>query len=144
MFIVSGVRRGTATMRWNEIGWNVARCLFGLCLIGLTLSVVIQFDGNHPPEAVEAAADLTGALNRSGFMNPLLIISLLTGGAALMVDRSSPIGLLLVAPAITVIALFHYFLTGSYVWGSIWPIWWAALAWHYRHVFARLWQPSGD
>lgn len=79
MFIVSGVRRGTATMRWNEIGWNVARCLFGLCLIGLTLSVVIQFDGNHPPEAVEAAADLTGALNRSGFMNPLLIISLLTG-----------------------------------------------------------------
>lgn len=61
-----------------------------------------------------------------------------------MVDRSSPIGLLLVAPAITVIALFHYFLTGSYVWGSIWPIWWAALAWHYRHVFARLWQPSGD
>lgn len=126
-------------MRWKQIGSNLARILFGLCLIGLTLTVLIQFGGDHPPEEVEAARDFTGALNRSGFMNPLLIVSLLTGGVALLFDRSAPIGLILVAPAITVIGLFHFVLTSNYVWGSIWPIWWAALAWHYRAAFARLW-----
>lgn len=129
-------------MRWKWIGSNLARVLLGLSLIGLTLIVVIQFGGNHPPEEVEAAGDFTGALNRSGFMNPLLILSLLAGGVAILFDRSAPIGLLLVAPAITVIGLFHFVLTSSYIWGSIWPIWWGVVAWHYRFVFARLWAPA--
>ena len=57
-------------MRWKWIGSNLTCVLFGLSLIGLTLIVVIQFGGNHPSEQVEAAGDFTGALNRSGFMNP--------------------------------------------------------------------------
>lgn len=132
--------RGTV-MRWSDWAWAVARCLYGLVFIGLTAVVIIQFGGNHPPEVNPAAGDFTGALNRTGFMNPLLTGTLLLGGMALLFDRTAPIGLLLVAPSVVVIALFHWLLTHTPVWGSIWPIWWAVLAWRYRSVFARLLQP---
>ena len=62
---------------------------------------------------------------------------------ALLFDRWAPLGLIILATPIALIAAFHFFLTGNYVWGAIWPSWWAALAWHYCAVFARLWERPG-
>ncbi|WCT75343.1 hypothetical protein PQ455_09035 [Sphingomonas naphthae] len=127
-------------MRYGALGWTVARILFGLFFIYAPILILIEFGGQHPPETVPAAARFTIALNDTGFMNPSLIAVLLIGGVAMLFDRSAPIGLILLGPPIFVIALFHWFLTHQYVWGSIWPLWAAALAWHYRPVFARLWE----
>jgi len=126
-------------MHYQRLGWRIARILFGLFFLYAPIMIMIQFGGQHPPESVAAASRLTQALNDSGFMNPLLIAVLLVGGAAMLFDRSAPIGLVLLAPPIAIIACFHWFLTGNYLWGSIWPLWFALLAWHYRSVFARLW-----
>jgi hypothetical protein len=118
----------------------MARVLFGLFFLYAPVMIILKFGGRHPPETVAAAAHFTQALNETGFMNPALIAVLLIGGAAMLFDRSAPIGLLLLAPPIFVIACFHAFLTHNYVWGALWPMWWAALAWRYRAVFARLWE----
>jgi hypothetical protein len=125
-------------MNWANIFWAALRILFGAFFIYAPVMIIVQFGGNHPPEAVPEAAALTGALNASGFMNPLLMIVCLVGGAAMLSDRLAPVGLILLAPPIAVIASFHWFLTGNYVWGSIWPVWLAILAWRYRSVFLRL------
>ncbi|HWK34988.1 hypothetical protein [Sphingomonas sp.] len=130
-------------MRLQRLAWGSARVLFGLFFLYAPIMIMIEFGGNHPPETVAAAAHFTEALTATRFMNPALIAVLLAGGAAMLLDRSAPVGLLLLAPPIFVIAGFHWFLTGSYLWGSIWPLWWAVLAWHYRHVFARLWERRG-
>ncbi|CAN5417779.1 hypothetical protein BH09PSE4_BH09PSE4_19470 [soil metagenome] len=127
-------------MRYIQIGWAVARVLFGLFFIYAPIMILIEFGGQHPPESVAAAARFTEALNASGFMDPALIAVLLIGGVLMLLDRTAPVGLILLAPPIFVIGCFHWFLTHNYVWGSIWPIWCALLAWHYRHVFARLWE----
>ncbi|RYY27856.1 MAG: hypothetical protein EOP62_05160 [Sphingomonadales bacterium] len=127
-------------MHYRKLAWSVARVLFGLFFIYAPIMILIEFGGQHPPETIPAAARFTDALNASGFMNPALIAALLAGGLAMLFDRSAPIGLLILASPIFVIGAFHWFLTHNYVWGSIWPIWFAALAWHYRHVFARLWE----
>lgn len=120
--------------------WGIARILFGLFFLYAPILILIEFGGQQPPEPMPAAAHFTRALDDSGFMNPALIAVLLIGGVAMMFDRSAPIGLLLLAPPIVVIAGFHWFLTHNYLWGSIWPVWLALLAWHYRDVFARLWE----
>ncbi|RYD56326.1 MAG: hypothetical protein EOP60_05300 [Sphingomonadales bacterium] len=124
----------------HNLPWTIARVLFGLFFLYAPIMIMISFGGQHPPEDVVAAARFTQALNETGFMNPALIVVLLIGGAAMLFDRSAPIGLLLLAPPIFVIAAFHWLLTHSYMWGSLWPLWWLALAWHYRSVFARLWE----
>src|SRR3546814_9666885 len=91
-----------------------------------------------------AASDCASALDRTGFMNPLIIGTMLMGGAALLFERSAPVGLILLGPSIAVIAGFHWFLTGKLVWGSIWPVWFLLLVWHHLDVFSRLWVPRSE
>lgn len=127
-------------MRYKRVAWTIVRVLFGLFFIYSPIMVLVSFGGLHPPETAPAAAAFTQALNATGFMNPLLIATLFLGGAAMLFDRTAPLGLFLLAPSVVVIGCFHWFLTHDYVWGSLWPIWFAILAWHYRTVFARLWE----
>ena len=127
-------------MRYRQLGWTIARILFGAFFIYAPIMIMIEFGGQNPPESVPAAAHFTEALNASGFINPALIVVLIVAGVAMLFDRSAPIGLILLSAPIFVIMCFHWFLTRDYIWGSIWPIWFALLAWHYRHVFARLWE----
>lgn len=132
-------------MKYLNHGWTGLRVLFGLFFIYAPIMVIVKFGGQHPPETVAAAAHFTEALNATGFMNPLLIASLLIAGVAMLFDRTAAIGLIILAPSILVIACFHWFLSGNYVWGTIWPVWFLILAWRYRKVFARLWTrpPAG-
>ncbi len=127
-------------MKYRNLAWTVLRVLFGLFFIYAPIMVIVKFGGQQPPETVPAAAHFTEALNATGFMNPLLIASLLIAGALLLFDRTAPLGLIILAPSILVIACFHAFLSGQYVWGAIWPIWFLILVWRYRKVFARLWE----
>ena len=128
-------------MRWANRGWAAARILVGLFFLYAPLMVIVQFGGQNPPETVAAASDFASALDRTGFMNPLIIGTMLAGGGALLFERSAPVGLILLGPSVVVIAGFHWFLTGKLLWGSIWPIWFALLVWHDRAVFSRLWMP---
>lgn len=130
-------------MRYSKWASSIGRVLFGLFFLHAPIMVLLKFGGMNPPETVAAASDFVLALDRTGFMNTLVIVSMLIGGAALLFDRTAPVGLILLAPSIVVITCFHWFLTGKYVWGSIWPLWLALLVWHYRHVFSRLWLPTG-
>ena len=127
-------------MKYQNIGWTVLRILFGLFFIYSPIMVIVMFGGQQPPEAIAAAGHFTKALDATGFMNPALIVSFLVAGVALLFNRTAPIGLIIVAPSIFVITCFHWFLTGQYVWGSIWPVWFLLLAWRYRRIFARLWE----
>ncbi|WP_448659405.1 hypothetical protein ACPVPU_02815 [Sphingomonas sp. CJ99] len=129
-------------MAWGNIVWATARILFGLFFILSTVMIIVRFGGDHPPEAVAEAADFTGALNRSGFANPMLIALFLVAGTALLFKRTAALGLVLLAPAIALITAFHWVLTHSYVWGSIWAIWWLALTWHERGRLMRLIEPA--
>lgn len=126
-------------MRYTDRVWTLVRILFGLFFLYAALMVIVVFRGMNPPETVIAASDFARALDRTGFMNPLIIGSMLVAGTALLFKRTAPLGLILLAPSIVVIACFHWFLTGKYVWGAIWPIWFALLVWHFRHVFVKLW-----
>lgn len=127
-------------MRYRNLGWTIARILFGAFFIYAPIMILIEFGGQNPPESVPAAQNFAKALNETGFINPALIVDLLIGGMLMLFNRTAAVGLILLAPPILVITGFHWFLSHQYVWGSIWPVWWALLAWHYRPVFARLWE----
>lgn len=124
--------------------WICARILFGLFFIYAALMVVVIYDGMNPPETLKPASDFALALDGTGFMNPLIIGSMIVAGAALLFTRTAPLGLIILAPSIVVIACFHWFLTGNYVWGTIWPVWFLLLVWRYREVFSRLWAVKSE
>ena len=94
------------------------------------------------PPAPEAAQHFAGALAATGYMFPLIKGTEVVAGLLLLLGRFVPLSLVLIAPVVVNIVLFHLFLAPS---GLALPLILLAtelyLAWSYRRVFAPLFQP---
>jgi hypothetical protein len=93
-------------------------------------------------ETATGAIAFQKALTESHFMDPLLAIACLFGGVALLIRRTAPLGIAVLAPVVVVIFLFHLVLTGNWTWGTLNLAWFTALAWGYRKAFTELWTYS--
>lgn len=92
------------------------------------------------PEETEAAGALTAALSASGIVDPLIAATCLVGGALLLVRRTAPLGVVVLAPLVGGIFLFHLLLNQSWVWGTLHLGVLLALAWLHRSAYAPLWR----
>ncbi len=128
-------------MRVASVIWRLARILFGLFFIYAPVMVLVRHGGRNPPETVRAAEDFVRALDRTGFMNPLIMITMAIGGLAMLFHRTAPLGLVVLGPNVAVIVLFHWVLSGNIVWGTVWGLWFLALTWRYRAALYRLAEP---
>lgn len=127
--------------------WRLARYGLAAYFAFVGVAVLLVEAGALPVPRLEteprASAFLT-AMTATGFVNGLLAISFLAAALALCIDRTTPLGLAILAPSIAGIFLFHLLLSGRLWWGSLWLGWWAALAWHYRAGFTGLWTYRKD
>lgn len=126
---------------FKRLVWPAFRSLYALYFlyvgIGIVRMLVTDAPGIVQPNPQSAA--FMAALRGSGFMYPALAAAYLAGGLALIVPRTAPLGVILLAPVVTIILLFHLTLTGRIYWGGGWAIGLAALGWHYRSAYAGLW-----
>jgi hypothetical protein len=121
----------------NRILWTAARIVFACWYFGVGL---IGFVTNDPAkDAAEATTTLEKAMAQSLVLNPLLCLCCCAGGGALFFRRTAPLGIVILAPLVITIFLFHVVLTKSYTWGTLNLVWLAALAWGYRRGFDGLW-----
>jgi hypothetical protein len=119
-----------------------ARWIFGLWYFitgGAWLAGHLLGSGVTHHEVVASAIAFQAALTESRFMDPLLATTCLFGGAALLFRRTSPLGIVVLAPVVVVIFLFHVVLSGNWMWGTLNLVWLASLAWRCRSAFATLW-----
>jgi hypothetical protein len=65
-------------------------------------------------DAVKAATPLEKAMAESLFMNPLLCLACLAGGGAMLFRRTTPLGIVILAPLVIIIFFFHLVTTKSY------------------------------
>ncbi len=86
----------------------ILRSLMGLIFLVFGLNILLHFLPN-PPEP-PAAADFFGALFRTGYFLPVLGLTQAVSGALLLAGIAVPFALVLVAPVIVNIFLFHVFL----------------------------------
>jgi hypothetical protein len=120
----------------------VARSIFGLWYSisgGAWLVGHLLGRGVAHHEVAAGAIAFQAALTESRFMDPLLATTCLFGGVALLFRRTSPLGIVVLAPVVIVIFLFHVVLSGNWIWGTLNLFWFAGLAWPRRRAFATLW-----
>jgi hypothetical protein len=103
----------TAPKSFTRFFPAIARFVMGLPLLVFGLNGFLNFI--PPPETPmpEGAAAFAGALVNSGYMMPLIAVTLLVVGALLVVNRFVPLALALFAPFIVNSVLFHVFLERS-------------------------------
>ena len=121
---------------------NGFRIFYGSFVIVITLWVVIArttglLPGFAPLE--EKAAAFSEALQQFGFAFALLALGNIAGGAALLIKRTAPLGVVLLTPSVIGIFFYHLLFTGLVWWGLIWTAGLGLLAWSYRGRLQPLW-----
>src|SRR5690606_21441982 len=120
-----------------EFALTAFRIAFGLFFIAVDAWVAIALsrgDAEIFPQPTPAAAALSQALADTGFVNPLMAATFLAGGLCLLFKRTAPLGIVLLAPSVAIIFLFHVVLTGNWAWGAFWAAGLILLAWRFRRA----------
>lgn len=118
---------------------TAARILLGL--VFFVFGLIGLLDLIPPPESgVPAAAmALSTALLQSGYMFPLIKGTEVVGGALLLSNRFVPLALVLLAPVVVNILLFHLFLTpGDVLIATLVLALELGLAWAHRAAYRPL------
>ena len=117
--------------------WLAARLIFAAWYFGVGVLGFILND--RTKDIAQATTGLERAMAESGFLNPLLCLCCTVGGAALFLKRSSPLGLVILAPLVIIIFCFHMMITKDYWWGALNLALLVALIWRFRRGIEPLW-----
>jgi len=116
-----------------------ARSLLGLVFFGFGLNGLLNL---FPlPPAQGAAAVFVGGLIASRYFFPLLFVTYLLTGAALLTGRFVPLALTALAPVIVNVAVMHFFVPSSgaeLFLAALVTVLEVFLAWSYRAAFRPL------
>jgi len=118
---------------------TAARVLLGLVFFGFGLNGLLHFFPLPPGEG--AAAVFINGLTASRYFFPLLFVTYLLTGAALLIGRFVPLALNLLAPIIVNIAVMHIFVPSSRTevcLATVVTVLEIYLAWCYRGAFRAL------
>jgi len=114
----------------------IARILLGLPLLVFGPNLFFHFIPQPKTAIPEGAMAFVGALMQSGYMMPLIGLTLLVTGVLLVSNRLVPLALALFAPFILNSIVFHVFLERSGLpMAGVFLVLELYLAWAYRHAF---------
>lgn len=129
-------------MMHSSMAWRLLRYVFAAYYLLVGGYVLLSLAGFVPapqPKVSDASAAFQAALWQTGFMLPLLGLVYVAGACALFVERSTPLGIVLLAPAVVVIFFTNTLLDTAWIAGTVNAAVLAALAWRYRMAFMPLW-----
>jgi len=120
-----------------------ARVLLGLVFFAFGLDGFLHFVPQPDPSTMPAGSvALVGALVASGYMLPLIKGTEVVVGALLLANRFVPLALVLLAPVIVNIVLFHAFLAPAGIGMAIVLVaLQLGLAWTHRRAYRPLLTP---
>jgi len=112
----------------------VARILLGVIFFVLGVNGLVPFI--PPPEMGESASSFMLAITKTGYFMPFLKAVEVTCGLALIINWFVPLALLILAPIVIQIVLFHLFLEpGGIFLGLFAAILLDYLMWNYRSYY---------
>lgn len=125
----------------DSIPWRILRYLYAAYYLFIGVYFALSLAGVVPaphPKVSDASAAFQGALGKTGFMFPLLAFTYIASACALCFHRTSPLGLVLLAPIAVIIFFTDTLLDTAWLFGTLNAVVLAALAWHFRYAFQPL------
>ncbi len=126
----------------TSIAWRVIRYLYAAYYLyfGVVLALSLLGAVHLPhPKISPASAAFQTALAKTGFVFPALAVTYIASACALAIDRTAPLGVVILAPVMVIIFFTDTLLDTAWVWGTLHAVVLAALAWHYRAAYRPLW-----
>lgn len=118
------------------------RWLYGLLFLLIGAHALLASAGFLPkgeyPSSPESEA-FTQALFGSGFVGPLMSVTYFISGLLIIIKRTTPLGLVLLAPFVVGIFFTNIMLNGSLPAAFTITGLWLLLAWHVRSAYRPMW-----
>lgn len=119
----------------------IARLLLGLLFLVFGLNGFLQF--LPMPEMNMAASSFMGALYKTGYMLPLIKFVEVVCGALLLSGLYVPLAVVLIAPIVVNIVLFHFLLDPSGLMMAVLIlIMWVMVFLEHKHYYNPLFMPK--
>ncbi len=121
---------------------KLVRYLFAAFYVLIGIQTALALLGIIPMPEFEMSrrnAAFQAALGETGFIVPLMALCFSAGGVLMFFDRTTPLGIVLLAPFVVVIFFTHLMLDGSIIWGSAHLALLAMFAWQFRPAIRSLW-----
>ncbi len=90
-------------------------------------------------EMSDPARQFQDALIDTGFVMEIVSLVFFIAGILMLFKRTTPLGIIILAPLVVVILFNHVMLGGSIIWGVSHALLLALFAWSYRDAFSPLW-----
>jgi hypothetical protein len=134
-------------MMMEPIVWRLIRYLYGGYFIYLGGTSLLEDFGVLPETHWDkfmspASIAFLAAMENTGYLIPLLVLTWLASGVALMFYRTAPLGIVLLAPVMVNIVLADTVMDTLWLWATAHAAPFVALAWHFRSAFQDLWNYS--
>ncbi len=121
---------------------TILRWIYALLfiIIGARSLLVIagQFPGSEYPGSPEAKA-FAEAIFAKGFISPLMSITFFVSGILIIIRRTAPFGLVILAPFIVGILLTHLMFEPNPTFGILIALLWIVFAWRFRKAYQPMW-----
>ena len=125
-----------------KIALKLVRYLFAAFYVLIGIQTALALLGVIPAPEFEMSprnAAFQAALGETGFIVPLMALCFTAGGVLMFFDRTTPLGIVLVAPFVVAIFFTHLMLDGSATWGTAHLGLLALFAWQFRSAYRPLW-----
>jgi hypothetical protein len=129
----------------GSILWRILRYLYAAYYLYVGIFLALSLIGlvSMPPLKISAqSAAFQEALSKTGFMDPALAVTYIIAAAALCLERTTPLGLVLLAPVAVIIFFTDTLLDTAWITGTTNAAILALLAWHFRSAYRPLWSYS--
>lgn len=128
-----------------KIALKLIRYLFAAFYVLIGVQTALALLGIIPVPQFEMSpqnAAFQAALGETGFIVPMMALCFTAGGVLMFFNRSTPLGIVLLAPFVVVIFFIHLMLDGRVIWGSLHLGLLLLFAWQFRSAFRPLWSHS--
>ncbi len=123
-----------------KIAVTISRILLGVIFAVSGLNGFLHFIP-QPPLPPGLLADFNRVMTESHYLGPVFAVQLIAG-ILFLVNRYVILALLIIAPVIVNILIFHLLLLPAGIApGALAAILWLVVAFHYRPFFASIFQP---
>jgi hypothetical protein len=125
-----------------KVTLKLVRYLFAAFYVLIGIQTALALLGVIPAPEFEMSprnAAFQAALGDTGFIVPLMALCFTAGGVLMFFDRTTPLGIMLLAPFVVVIFFTHLMLDGSAIWGTAHLGLLTLFAWQFRSAFQSLW-----
>jgi len=121
---------------------TILRWIYALLflLIGARSLLVIAglLPSSEYPGSPEAKA-FAEAIFAQGFISPLMSITFFASGILIIIKRTAPLGLVLLAPFIVAILFTHLIFEPNPLFGILLALLWFLFAWRFRKTYQPMW-----